>query len=129
MRKNLPTIAGGLLGLLFIIFGANFFLRFMPVPQPPEGSYMANFMGAMYMTGMLTFIKTLEILGGILVAIPKTRNYGLLILTPIIVVILAIHVFIMSGSGLFAPPVVLITILSGYLIGNARSKIMGLMNQ
>ena len=37
------------------------------------------FLGAMYMTGYLAFVKVLEILGGILVAIPKTRNLGLLV--------------------------------------------------
>ena len=89
---------------------------------------MANFMGAMYMTGMLTFVKVLELTGGVLVAIPKTRNFGLLILTPIIVVILAVHVFIMGGAGLFDPPVVLITVLSAFLIWDARAKVGNLAN-
>ena len=128
MKEKIPMIAGGLLGLLFIVFGANFFLKFLPIPQPPEGSHMANFMGAMYMTGMLTFVKVLELTGGVLVAIPKTRNFGLLILTPIIVVILAVHVFIMGGAGLFDPPVVLITVLSAFLIWDARAKVGNLAN-
>ena len=28
--KYLPTIAGALLGLLFVVFGLDFFLHFMP---------------------------------------------------------------------------------------------------
>ena len=80
MQNKLSIIAGALLGLLFIVFGLNFFLHFIPIPSPPEGSHAASFMGAAYMTGFLTFVKVLEILGGVLVAIPKTRNLGLLIL-------------------------------------------------
>ena len=67
--KYAPTIAGGLLGLLFLIFGLNFFLQFIRIPSPPEGSPPAMFLGAMYMTGFLAFVKILEIAGGILVAI------------------------------------------------------------
>ena len=128
MKEKLPLIGGGLLGLLFIIFGLNFFLKFIPIPSPEEGSHAANFMGAMYMTGMLTFVKILEILGGVLTAIPKTRNIGLLILTPIIVVILAFHVFITGGHGLTDPPVILITLAAVFLIVSARKKIAGLLN-
>jgi hypothetical protein len=40
------------------------------------------------------------IAGGLLVAIPKSRNLGLLILGPIIVNILAFHIFIMKGATL-----------------------------
>jgi putative oxidoreductase len=77
--KHAPTIAGGLHGLIFVVFGLNFFLKFISIPSPPEGSPPAMFLGAMYMTGYLAFVKVLEILGGILVAIPKTRNLGLLV--------------------------------------------------
>ncbi len=128
MKEKLPIIAGGLLGLLFIVFGSNFFLKFIEIPSPPEGSPMAMFMGAMYTTGYLTFVKVLEILGGVLVAIPKTRNIGLLILTPIIVNILAIHVFLMGGTKLADPPVILITVLSAFLIWSARKSAAALVD-
>ncbi|MDE0837620.1 MAG: hypothetical protein OSB41_01065 [Kiritimatiellae bacterium] len=73
-------------------------------------------------------MKVLEIIGGILVAVPKTRNLGLLILTPIIVNILAIHVYVMDGQDLFDPPVVLITLLCAFLIVSARKQITQLLN-
>lgn len=119
MQNKLTLIAGGLLGLVFVIFGLNFFLQFIPIPPLPEGSPAAAFMGAMYTTGFLTFVKVLEILGGILVAIPNTRNLGLVILGPIIVNILAFHIFIVGG-GLFEPPVVIITVLAAFLLWSER---------
>ena len=49
------------------------------------------------MTGYLGFVKILEIVGGVLVIIPKTRNLGLLILGPIIINIIAYYYFIKSS--------------------------------
>lgn len=127
MQNRISLIAGGLLGLVFIVFGLNFFLRFIPVPQPPEGTPAAAFMGAMYTTGFLGFVKVLEIIGGLLTAVPKTRNFGLLILGPIIVNILAFHIFIVKG-GLFEPPVILVTVLGAFLLWAGRKEFARLAN-
>lgn len=126
--KHAPTIAAGLLGLIFVVFGLNFFLKFIPIPPAPEGSPPAMFLGAMYITGYLAFIKVLEILGGLLVAIPKTRNIGLLVLGPIIVNILAFHVFLTGGAGLADPVIILITALPLFLLWTARKSFAGLLN-
>ena len=83
-------------------------------------------MGAAYITGFLTFVKVLEIIGGILVAVPKTRNFGLLILGPIIVNILAFHIFIVGG-GLFQAPVVIVTVLATVLLWSERSAFCSLV--
>ena len=125
MKKQLARIAAGLLGLIFIVFGLNFFLHFIPIPAAPEGSPAAAFMGAAYTSGFLTFVKVLEILGGVLVAIPKTRNLGLLILGPIVVNILAFNHFI-AGGGLLQPPVVLVTLLSALLLWLERDAFLRL---
>ena len=119
MQNKLSIIAGALLGLLFIVFGLNFFLIYSNTFTTGR-SHTASFMGAAYMTGFLTFVKVLEILGGVLVAIPKTRNLGLLILGPIIVNILAFNYFI-AGGGLLQPPVILVTVLAAFLLYVERS--------
>ncbi len=127
--KCAANIVGGLLGLLFIVFGLNFFLKFIPMPPgPPEGSPPALFFAALYPTGYLAFVKCLEILGGVLVAIPKTRNFGLLVLGPIIINILAFHVFLTKGAGLADPVVLLITILPLFLLWTSRNSFKGLLN-
>ena len=126
--KHAPNIAGGLLGLIFVVFGLNFFLKFIPVPSPPEGSPPAMFLGAMYMTGYLAFVKVLEILGGVLVAIPKTRNIGLLVLGPVIVNILAFQIFLVNGAGLADPVIILITALPLYLLWVKRNKFIALLD-
>lgn len=104
--KTASNIGGALLGLLFLTFGLNFFLQFLPMPadpSPPDAPHKL-FMAALFPTGYLAFVKVLEIIGGVLVAVPKTRNFGLLILGPIVVNILAFHIFLTKGAGLAGPP-------------------------
>jgi len=127
--KLASNIAGGLLGLLFITFGLNFFLNFIPMPADPSPADAPHklFMAALFPTGYLAFVKVLEILGGALVALPKTRNIGLLILGPIVVNILAFHVFLTKGAGLEQPPVILLTVLSLFLLVSGRKAFLGLL--
>lgn len=127
MKNKITLVAAGLLGLVFVTFGLNFFLKFLPIPSPPEGSAAAAFMGAMYSTGYLTFVKVLEIIGGVLIAIPKTRNIGLLILGPIVINILAFNVFIAPG-GYTQPPVILVCALSAFLLWTAKDSFAKLIN-
>jgi putative oxidoreductase len=126
--KHLPTIAGIILGLMFVNAGVMVLFNLAPQPPPPpEGSPPAHFMAAFVPTGYLHFIKVLEILGGILVAIPRTRNLGLLVLGPIIVNILAFHVFITGGNGLFNPMLIGICLLAVYLLWAGRRAFLGLI--
>jgi hypothetical protein len=125
--KYLPTIAGALLGLLFAASGAVLLLKLAPMPSLPEGSPAAHFMAAFMPTGYMTFVKVLEVLGGILVAVPKTRNLGLLVLGPIVLNILAYHAFVMKGEGLLSPPLLLIVALPLYLLWVERKRFAGLI--
>ncbi|MEM1221387.1 MAG: hypothetical protein AAGH40_01380 [Verrucomicrobiota bacterium] len=114
--KIIKLIASGLLGLAFITFGLNFFLKFMDTGGgPPPDSLGAQFMGALVGSGVLAVVKLFQITGGILVAIPKTRNFGLLILGPIIIVILFYNTMIAPG-GWSKPPVLVITSLALFLL-------------
>jgi putative oxidoreductase len=124
--KYLPCIAGGLLGALFIMSGVVVLFNLVDAPPPPEGTAAAHFMAAFAPTGYLTFVKVLEVLGAVLVAIPKTRNFGLLVLGPIIVNILAFHAFVTKGEGLFSPMILIICALALYLLWVGRKPFAGL---
>jgi len=118
--KHVYNFTAGLLGFVFIVFGVNFFLKFIAIPQPPEGSPAAMFLEGMLLGGLLAFVKVLEILGGILVAIPRTRNLGLLILGPIIVNIAAFNFFFFGPLALLQPPVLLVSALALIQVVAAR---------
>jgi uncharacterized membrane protein YphA (DoxX/SURF4 family) len=126
--KIASNIAGGLLGFLFFAFSLMFFFNLMKDPNPPaEGTPADFFMKAFYPTGYLHFVKVFELIGGILVAIPKTRNYGLLVLGPIIINILAFHYFV-KGDGIFDPILIVIMALALFLLWSGRKAFRGLLN-
>lgn len=103
--KTASTIARLLLGLIFVVFGLNFWLHFLPVPPPAEGSAAANFMFAMYGSGYLTVVKVLEVAGGLMLLSGRFVNLGLAILGPIVLNIALYHVFLVEGG--YAMPAVL----------------------
>ena len=126
--KHIPNIAGGLLGLAFIAFSLMYFFKLMPdQPAPPEGSAVAHFFAAIIPTGYMNLVKTCELLGGILVAIPRTRNIGLLFLGPVIINILAFHAFVAKG-GLLDPSLIIICLIAAYLLWAGRKAFAGLLN-
>ncbi|MDF1756217.1 MAG: hypothetical protein P1U89_25745 [Verrucomicrobiales bacterium] len=120
MTDKIAAIAGGLLGLIFVVFGLNFFLKFIPLTDSPDGA-AAQFMGALYGSGYLSFVKVMEIAGGVLTAIPKTRNLGLIILVPIIVNIFAYKLFLQRG-GAVLDPVFLVILALTLVVGLASAK-------
>lgn len=128
MKKWLPIIAGIVLGLLFLMASVTFLLKLVPEPKLPEGSPIAMFMGAFGPTGYMTFVKIFELIGGVLVAIPKTRNFGLLALGPIIVNILAFHIFVSEPKQLLNPMIIIVVVLALYLLWVARNKFIALLN-
>lgn len=129
MKQHLPNIAGALLGLAFLTFGLNFFLKFIPMPAPPEGSLVIPFFQATGASGFMAFVKIVEIIGAILVAIPMTRNWGLLLLGPIVVNILAFNVFVAGGAAVLQPPVIVVSLLAAYLLWVGRQKFLVLLNR
>jgi putative oxidoreductase len=128
MKKYPPLIAGIVLGLLFVMSAVVVLFNLVQAPPPPEGSPAAMFFAAFGPTGYLTFVKVFELIGGVLVAIPRTRNFGLLVLGPIILNILAFHLFVTAGEGLFNPMILLIVALALYLLWVARKQFLGLLN-
>jgi putative oxidoreductase len=104
-------IARTLLGLIFFVFGLNGFLHFIPAP-PPTGA-AGQFFGALAATGyMIPLIFTAQIVGGILLLIGVAVPLALIILAPMILNILAFHLYLApSGIG----PGVLVAVLELFL--------------
>ena len=92
--KKLPCIAALLLGLAFIAFGLNFWLHFLPSKGAPAPE---SFVGLMYGSGYLAVIKALEVLGGVLLILPRTRVLGLFLVGAILFNIACVHQFFFGG--------------------------------
>ncbi|MEZ0296268.1 MAG: hypothetical protein ACAI35_07420 [Candidatus Methylacidiphilales bacterium] len=128
--KLAANIAGGILGFIFGALALMFLLNMFPeMPKPPEGSAQAHFFAAFGPTGYLKFVKVLELVGGILVAIPLTRNLGLLILGPIMVNILAFHFFVTTPADLLNPMIIGLCALLLFLLWAERHAFAGLVKR
>jgi uncharacterized membrane protein YphA (DoxX/SURF4 family) len=91
--RIIVIIARVLLGLVFFVFGLNGFLHFMPnpPPTPPAG----EFFGALIKTGYMFFlIFGTQVLGGALLLLGVAVPFALVILAPVIVNILAFHLYL-----------------------------------
>lgn len=115
--KYAILLARILLGLIFVVFSLNFWLRFIPLP-PPDGA-AAAFIGAMFASGYLALVKVLELIGGLLIWSGRFTAAGLLILGPIILNILAYDVFLVKG---FNPVSTLAAVLALFLVWAERAK-------
>jgi hypothetical protein len=80
-------------------------------------------------SGFMTYVKCFEFLGAILVMIPRLRNFGLLILGPIFINILAFHLFLGKPSDLLNPMILAIAIFELFLLWAGRSAFLGLIRQ
>lgn len=91
--KKAELVVRLLMGLIFVVFGLNGFLQFLPMPPLPEPAM--NFMGAMVATGyFLPFVKATEVLCGLLLLSGKAVPLALVILAPIVLQIIAFHLFL-----------------------------------
>lgn len=118
--KLLATLAGLLLGSMFVFFGLQYLLGQTAEPPPlPEGTPLASFQSAFGPTGYFRFVKAFEVLGGLLVLLPRTRNLGLLVLGPILVNIVAFH-FLIAGDGLTDPITIGLCVLALFLLWTER---------
>jgi uncharacterized membrane protein YphA (DoxX/SURF4 family) len=127
--KLITTVAGALLGLLFVAVGLMVLLGVGPEPEPPPADSPAgHFFAAFGATGYLTFVKVCEVLGGLLVAIPRTRCLGLLLIGPIVANIVAFHVFV-AGDGVAEPMVLGVLVLTVFLVVAERRAFLGLLKR
>jgi putative oxidoreductase len=93
--KQLPAY---LLALVFIVFGSNYFLHF--IPNPPMEGDPATYMGLMAGSGYMTVVKVLEVIIGIMLVLPKTRALAFVLIAPIVVNILLFELLIAKAPGI-----------------------------
>lgn len=116
--KFVVIAARVLLAAIFVVFGLNFWLKFIPMGGMPEG-HAGAFMGALFMSGYLAAVKVLEVVGGLLVASGRFTPVGLLILGPIILNILFFDLYLTKA---FNPVSTLAAVLAVFLLWAERRR-------
>lgn len=111
--KIAALIARVLLGLIYLVFGLNFFFHFIPMTPPPMSKEATAFSGGLFGSGyFFQYMKVLEILSGLFLLINRYTAFFLLVLLPISLNIFLYHT-ILAPAG--APMGVGIIVLNVFL--------------
>jgi hypothetical protein len=113
--KIATIIARCVLGLIFLAFGSNLFLHFIPMPPPPEGP-ARDFMTALFTSHYV------YVVGGLMLLSDGSAPLALALLGPVIINILCFHAF-MAPSGL--PMAIVVSVLALFLLWRYRSNFAG----
>jgi putative oxidoreductase len=121
MQFNATNIVSWLLGLIFLVFGLNGFLQFLPMPPMNEDAGV--FLGSLMKSGWLPIVKVLEVVLGAMIIFNFKRPLALVLLAPIVVCILLFHLLI-AGEPIMA---IVLTGLLGFLLWSYRDRYAGML--
>jgi uncharacterized membrane protein YphA (DoxX/SURF4 family) len=94
--KTAVLIARILLGVIFVVFGLNGFLQFLPQPEMPPAA--VTFFGGLAASAfMLPTLFATQLVGGALLLLGMVP-LALVILAPVIVHIVEFHLFLAPGG-------------------------------
>lgn len=121
MKNKILFVVCLLFGLMFINAGLNKFFNYMPVPEDmPEN--LKRVMGAfMEIKWLMPLIGFAEVLGGVLIIIPKVRALGAIIIFPVLIgIVLTNIIFVPSGL----PIALILFAINLWVIFENREKYM-----
>jgi putative oxidoreductase len=97
--KMLALFSQLLLGLMFLVFGLDYFVNFIPADLKPKPAGDAKaFIDLLVSSGYMNVIMALELAGGIALLTLRWTNAGILLVGPILVNIVLYHVFFVKGG-------------------------------
>jgi putative oxidoreductase len=98
--KIVTTIARYLLGLMFLVFGSNMFLHFIPTGPMPTG-VAGQFTAALLAAHYFYVVGAIMVISAVLLLANRFVGLGLTLLGPVLFNILVFH-FLMNPSGIGA---------------------------
>jgi hypothetical protein len=122
VMRTASVIARYLAGVIFLVFGLNGFLNF--IPFPPPGGIAGQFMGALYASHYLWVIFAFQVVAGALLLVNRYVPLAVAILAPVIVNILTFHT-LMAPSGL--PLALFVALLWVVIFIDVRPAFSGLV--
>jgi uncharacterized membrane protein YphA (DoxX/SURF4 family) len=126
MKNKILFVVCLLAGLMFINAGLNKFFQYMPAPKDMPDKMVKAVMAFVEIGWLMPLVGTFEVIGGLLLIIPRTRALGAVVLVPILTGILLANIN-MAPSGL---PIVfaLIAVLAWVIIEN-RAKYLAMVKK
>lgn len=125
MKKIILNILSVLFGLLLLNGGLAKFFHYMPEPKDLPPALMADNAAFMEIAWLMPLVAVAEILGGILIIIPKTRALGAVVIFPVMVGVALTHATV-APSGL--PMVFVIWAILLWIIFENRKKYLPMIS-
>ncbi len=113
-----------LLGLMFLVFGLNGFLNF--IPSPPIPGPAGQFLGLLISSHYVAVVSLLEVVSAVLLLSGQFIPLGLVLLGPVLFNILLFHIFF-QPAGL--PPGLVATALWFVVFFSVRKAFAGIFLQ
>ncbi len=113
-------ILGVLVGLIYTVFGLNYFFNFLPMP--PMGGDAGTFIGILYTSGALMVVKIIEVVGGLLLLTGFRRQLGWTLVLPVSINITLFDLLIAGQPGL--GPVLLVLNMVGLGLYWKHAKVL-----
>ncbi len=113
------------LGLIFVIFGLNFFVPFLPPPEMSEPA--TRFVVALMDTGYIfSVVKTIEVVSGVLLLVGIYVPLALVLLAPVIVNFVLLHVLLDPAN---LPLALVVLVLELFVAWSYRDSFSGVLNR
>ena len=122
--KVADLLARILLGLVFLVFGLNGFVHFIPGALP--SGLAGQFLTALVESHYDFFVSAVQLVGGVLLLVNRYVPLGLTFLGPVIVNIILYHL-LLDRTGL--PIAIIVLIFWGILAFRRRQYFSGLFVQ
>lgn len=119
MKNKILFVVSLLFALMFINSGLNKFFNYMPMPDPMPEDIMALFTAISSLGWLLPLLGVAEVIGGILVIIPKYRALGAIIIFPVMVGILLTHIVNVPAT---LPIAIVLMLINLWIIFENREK-------
>jgi len=123
--KIAALIARILMGLVFLVFGLNGFLQFIP-QGPMPGGLAGQFIGVLMASHYMLPVSALMVVSGVLFLINRYVPLALTLIAPVIVNILLFHLFMLPNG--IAPGAV-VTVCWIVVALSVRSAFAGILQQ
>ena len=121
--KIATVIVRILLGLVFVVFGSNFFLSFIPMPPPPPG-LAGDYFKVFAASGYMYVVGAIQLLSGLLLLIGRFVPLALTMLAGMIFNILVFHI-LMAPEGIGMG--IVVAVLELFLIWSYRDRFAGIL--
>ena len=122
--KIAALIARILLGIVFVFFGANGLLHFLPMPPMPP-SVATTFIGILMSTHYAQVVSGIQLVGGALLLVNRFVPLALTLLGPVIVNIFLFHA-LMDPHGIV--PALVVIVLWAIIFWNKKAAFAGILS-